>query len=109
MIGDAHGLAENRGMAVEVRPLSENAAVRCAPRLVSALIRAVEECGQASIQIPSGAGHDGVAMSSLTDVGILFVRCREGVSHQPAESVAVDDVGVAIDVLGRFLEVLVPR
>ncbi|MGA8923735.1 MAG: M20/M25/M40 family metallo-hydrolase, partial [Candidatus Dormiibacterota bacterium] len=106
MLSDAHGLAENRGVAVEVRPLSENAAVPCAPRLVSLLTRAVEECGQVAIQIPSGAGHDGVAMSSVTDVGMLFVRCKGGVSHHPAESATVDDVAVAIEVLGRFLELL---
>jgi allantoate deiminase len=106
MLSDAHGLAENRDVAVEVRPLSENAAVQCAPRLVSLLTRAVEDCGQAAIQIPSGAGHDGVAISSLTDVGMLFVRCKGGVSHHPAESAEVHDVAVAIDVLGRFMELL---
>ena len=106
MLSDAHGLAEGRGVAVDVRPLSENSAVACAPRLVSLLTRAVEDCGQVEIQIPSGAGHDGVAMSSLTDVGMLFVRCKGGVSHHPAESVATQDVAVAIDVLSRFLELI---
>lgn len=106
MLSDAHGLAENRGVAVEVRPLNENAAVPCAPRLVSLLTRAVEDCGQAAVQVPSGAGHDGVAMASLTDVGMLFVRCKGGVSHHPAESVEVQDVAVVIDVLGRFLDLL---
>ncbi len=104
---DVHGLAENRGVAVEVRPLSENAAVACAPRLVSLLTRAVEECGQVAFQIPSGAGHDGAAMASLTDVGMLFVRCKGGVSHHPAESAAVQDVAVAIDVLSRLVELIV--
>jgi len=39
-------------------------------------------------------------------VAMLFVRCKDGVSHNPAESVAIADVGVAIDVLGRCLELL---
>jgi len=109
MLADAHGLAENRGVLVEVRPLSENAAVPCAPRLVSLLTRAVEDCGQAAIQLPSGAGHDAVVMSSLSDIGMLFVRCKGGVSHHPAESAAVEDVAVAIDVLGRFLELIAEK
>ena len=54
----------------------------------------------------SGAGHDGVYMSEITEIGMLFVRCRGGVSHNPAESVEEADVAVAIDVLGRFLELL---
>jgi allantoate deiminase len=37
---------------------------------------------------------------------MLFVRCEGGISHNPAESVAVEDVEVAIDVMGRFLEKL---
>jgi acetylornithine deacetylase/succinyl-diaminopimelate desuccinylase-like protein len=45
-------------------------------------------------------------MSSLTDVAMLFVRCKGGVSHNPAESVTTEDVAVAIDVLSRFLELL---
>jgi len=106
MLADAHGLGDSRGVAVHVRPLGENAAVPCAPRLVSLLTRAAEDCGQDAIQLPSGAGHDAVALSSLTDIGMLFVRCKGGVSHHPAESAAVEDVAVAIDVLGRFLELV---
>src|SRR5260370_27942028 len=50
--------------------------------------------------------HDAVAMSALTEVGMLFVRCKGGISHNPAESVTTDDVAVAIDVLSGFLELL---
>ena len=84
--------------------LSENTALPCAPRLVSLLSQAVEDAGQPIVRLPSGAGHDGVAMANLTDVGMLFVRCRGGVSHNPAEAVTAEDVAVAIEVLGRFLE-----
>jgi allantoate deiminase len=47
-----------------------------------------------------------VILSSLTPIAMLFVRCKGGVSHNPAESVAEEDVAVAIEVLGRFLELL---
>ena len=106
IIGDAHALAEGRGLTAEVRPLSENAAVRCSPNLVSLLTEAVEQSEQPAIQMTSGAGHDGVAMSALTGVGMLFVRCKGGISHNPAESVTPDDVTVAIDVTSRFMELL---
>jgi allantoate deiminase len=36
-------------------------------------------------------------------VAMLFVRCRGGVSHNPAESVTTEDVAVAIEVLEQFL------
>jgi allantoate deiminase len=39
-------------------------------------------------------------------VAMLFVRCQEGISHNPAESVRREDVGTAIEVMSRFLTLL---
>jgi allantoate deiminase len=100
----ANAIANRRKLAVAVQLMSENSAVPCSPRLVGLLSQAVADLGHEVVQLPSGAGHDGVAMSSLTDIAMLFVRCKGGISHNPAESVTVDDVGVALDVLGKFLE-----
>jgi allantoate deiminase len=77
--------------------------VACSPRVVALLKEAV---GGDALELPSGAGHDGVYMSELTDFGMLFVRCKGGISHNPAESVQTEDVAVAIEVLGRFLDLL---
>ncbi|XP_075674219.1 allantoate deiminase 1 isoform X3 [Castanea sativa] len=52
----------------------------------------------------SGAGHDAMAMSHLTKVGMLFVRCRGGVSHSPAEHVLDEDVWAAGLAILAFLE-----
>lgn len=52
----------------------------------------------------SGAGHDAMAMARLTRVGMLFVRCRGGVSHSPEEHVAEDDVWAAGLALLRFVD-----
>ena len=104
ILGCAQEIATKRNVAVAAHVLSENTALPCAPRLVSLLSQAVEDAGQPIVRLPSGAGHDGVAMANLTDVGMLFVRCRGGVSHNPAEAVTAEDVAVAIEVLGRFLE-----
>ena len=106
LIASAHGLAENRQVSVDVRPVSENAAVPCAPRLTSLLARAIEESGHEVVELASGAGHDAVVVSQICDVAMLFVRCKDGISHHPAESVDEADVAVAIDVLGRFLGLL---
>jgi len=99
-------LARRRKLAVEIRSLSENAAVRCEPRLVSLLTQAVKNSKQQPLELTSGAGHDAVAMSALTGACMLFERGKGGVSHNPAESVTAADASVAIDVLGRFLDLL---
>lgn len=102
----ANAIANRRKLGVAVELMSENVSVPCAPRLVALLSQAVNSLGHEVVRLPSGAGHDGVAMSSITDIAMLFVRCKGGVSHNPAESVMADDVGVAIDVLGKFLELV---
>jgi allantoate deiminase len=95
--------AKRRKLTVDVRAISERASVACSPRL-TALLR--EAIGGRALEVASGAGHDGVYMSEITEVAMLFVRCKGGISHNPAESVTTDDVGVAIDVLSRFIELL---
>ncbi|KAK3432518.1 hypothetical protein EUGRSUZ_D00017 [Eucalyptus grandis] len=52
----------------------------------------------------SGAGHDAMAISHLTKVGMIFVRCRGGVSHSPEEHVLDDDVWAAGLSVLAFLE-----
>ena len=54
-------------------------------------------------RLPSGAGHDAAMMASIAPATMLFVRCKGGISHNPAESVEAADVAVAIDALERFL------
>ena len=95
--------ARRRRLGVEVRAVSERASVACSERLTQLLREAI---GGRAIEVASGAGHDGVYMSEITDVAMLFVRCKGGVSHNPAESVIEADVAVALDVLSRFLELL---
>jgi len=102
----AREIATRRGVATRAEQLSENSSVPCSPRLLSSLEKAVEAEGIKAVQLASGAGHDGVPMSALTGVAMLFVRCKGGISHNPAESVAAKDVSVSIDVLSRFLELL---
>lgn len=92
-----------RGLRCGWRPLQDHPAVPMAARLRDHLRRAVEAAGVRPYELPSGAGHDAVSLAHLTDVSMLFVRCRGGVSHHPDESVQEGDVAVAIDVVEHFL------
>ena len=59
--------------------------------------------GAAVPRIQAGAGHDAMAMGQVMPVGMLFVRCRGGVSHSPAEYVSPEDVGAATTAALTFL------
>ena len=106
LIDLASNIARHRGTALIATGISENSTVASSPRLTSVLVQAVQDLGHPAVQLASGAGHDAVVMAGLTEIAMLFVRCKGGVSHNPAESVAEADVAVAIEVLDRFLELL---
>ncbi len=71
-----------------------------------ALYHMIEDSGYPVRHLVSGAGHDGSSMAHLAPVGMLFVRCLHGISHNPAESISATDATAAITVLMRFLTLI---
>ena len=72
------------------------AATPCDKRLQQALGAAVETVQGCTLALPSGAGHDAIAMAERWPVGMLFVRNHRGISHHPAESVNTNDVALGV-------------
>ena len=95
-----------RGISPGWHTLQQHRTVPCSPRLTQLLAQAIEAAKYPVYSLPSGAGHDAVAMSDLAEIAMLFVRCKGGISHHPAESVAPEDVAAAIEVLEQFLLLL---
>lgn len=85
----------------DLRP--PTASVAFSPHLQGLLSEAIAAEGSAPVALDSGAGHDAMVMADVTDAVMLFVRCRDGVSHHPDEAVAEADVAAAIRVLRRFI------
>lgn len=102
----ASEIAQKRSVSSTWQLLQEHSAVPCSPPLMHLWEQAIEERGYPLLSLPSGAGHDAAVMSELTPIGMLFVRCRGGISHNPAESVMQEDVAVAIKVAEQFLYLL---
>ena len=97
-------ICARRGIGHTLETLVEAAAVPCAPRLMDRLGAAVERAGLARFDLPSGAGHDAMALAPLTEVAMLFVRCGNGgISHNPLETMTADDADIAAAVLLDFL------
>lgn len=76
----------------------------CDSGLSSALTGAIAAAGIPPRSLVSGAGHDAMTFARIMPATMLFVRCRGGISHNPAETVTVEDVAVALKVLERFVE-----
>jgi allantoate deiminase len=96
--------AAARGVAVAWEPIAEHDATPCSPRLRALAAEAVAAIGVRVHELPSGAGHDAVALAEIAPVAMLFVRCKDGISHHPAESVREDDVALAIAAAIGFVE-----
>jgi len=85
-------IAERRGVGHSIALKHEADALECSRDLRSRLEEAVgavnTRLAPSSARAPllvSGAGHDGMALAQLCEVGMVFVRCRGGVSHSPLE------------------------
>jgi allantoate deiminase len=102
-------VAKRRKLALQVDVTHENRTVPCAPWLKAQIAAAVAAEGHPVFELPSGAGHDGMAMVDIADVGMLFVRCRGGISHHPDEHVDVADADAGARVLLRVIENFLPQ
>ena len=101
LLTQAQAIAARRGIHFAADEFYRIAATPCDTRLQALLAEAVESVQGKTLSLPSGAGHDTIALAERWPVGMLFVRCRGGVSHHPAESVMAEDVALAIDAFTR--------
>lgn len=94
------GFCAGRRLELTVEQIHAAPAVRCAPRLMDAVRTGIRATGDPEPpELFSRAGHDAMALAAITDVGMLFVRCADGISHHPDESVTTEDVALALEAL----------
>ncbi len=101
-------IAARRGIALTSTALWEAKTAPCAPPMQQQIAAAIAAEGIAVHRLPSGAGHDGMAIVDIAPIGMLFVRCKDGVSHNPAEAVTLADVATGLRVLARFILAFTP-
>jgi allantoate deiminase len=109
IVRQIENIARRRKLVLQIDVTHENGTVPCAPWLKSQVSEAIAGEGYPVFELPSGAGHDGMAMIDIADVGMVFVRCRGGISHHPDEHVDKADVDAGARVLLRLIENFRPR
>ena len=87
----AKRIAKKWGIEAAIEPLTDDPPVPLPGRIRQISAEACRARGIPFMELPSGAGHDAMYMAEVTEVGMLFTRCREGISHNPAEYVAPED------------------
>jgi N-carbamoyl-L-amino-acid hydrolase len=86
-------------VAIETKKLHDLAAIRFHPDCVAAVRAGVEALGYSHRDIISGAGHDAVHLSKVTPTAMIFVPCKDGLSHNEAESATREHCAAGAQVL----------
>jgi allantoate deiminase len=97
-------IAERRHLGLTITSTREVATTPCHPHIQDQFAEAIRALGAEPLRLGSGAGHDGQAMAKLCPIGMLFVRCRGGISHNPMEYASPRDLGLAVAALIGFIE-----
>lgn len=93
----AEQIAQRRKLSVRSKTLMNQPAVALDPLLTNQIEEAIRRTGCKPHRMVSGAGHDAMIMAEKVPAAMIFLRTPDGISHDPAESVAVDDVAKAIE------------
>ena len=109
LLAEMNSICARRRVRMQATKTHEGGVTACAPWLMEQIGAAIAAEGIAVRKLPSGAGHDGMAMIDLADIGMLFVRCEKGISHNPAEAISTADAETGARVLLRFVENFKPE
>lgn len=93
----AESITKSRGLNLQTSVLLDQPAVPMNPFLVSQIAEAMRKARCEPYRMVSGAGHDAMIMAARIPSAMIFLRTPGGISHDPAESVAVGDVAKAIE------------
>ncbi|MBT2755484.1 allantoate amidohydrolase [Mesobacillus foraminis] len=96
---ESRKIASQRGIQLKFEEVMKAPPTYCSEEFTSIAMQSIKELGGRPIKLISGAGHDAMAMAELTDVAMLFVRCKEGLSHHPDEACTEEDITAGAEVL----------
>ena len=96
-------IAAERGLSYIIEPIAQDYPVAMHPAMIREIEGAVKEVGIEYMTMPSGAGHDAMHWADVVPTGMIFIPCREGISHNPAEFTEMDDIVTGAEVLDKVL------
>ena len=98
--------AEKRGLSYTIETIAQDHPVEMHPAMIREIEEAVKSVGVEYMTIPSGAGHDAMHWAEVVPTGMIFIPCRDGISHNPVEFAEMDDIITGADVLDKVLRKL---
>jgi N-carbamoyl-L-amino-acid hydrolase len=99
-------IAARRRVSVVIEPLNADPPCQCAPAIIDAITAAATTQGLGSVPLISRAYHDSLFMSRVAPTGMIFIPCRDGVSHRPDEYASPEAIARGVAVLADTLAAL---
>jgi N-carbamoyl-L-amino-acid hydrolase len=99
----SQAIANKRGLNVQSELLNADPPARCAEFIINTLVQSCAEAKYTHKEMISRAYHDSLFMARIAPVGMLFIPCRNGVSHRPDEYSAPESIGAGVRVLAHAL------
>jgi allantoate deiminase len=99
----AKEICEKRGLRVSFTERIRINPVPCSPSMLDVMRAQSREMNLSCPELVSGAGHDAQLIAALTDMGMIFVRCKDGVSHNPEEFAEAADIVLGTELLSRVV------
>ena len=92
-------LGAESGLPIEIVPVSGYPAQPFHAECIDAVARAADRLGHSHMRVVSGAGHDAVYMARLAPTGMIFIPCKDGISHNEIEDARPEHIAAGADVL----------
>ncbi len=92
-------LSAESGLPIAITPVSAYPAQAFHADCVDAVARAAGKLGYSAMPVVSGAGHDAVYMARLAPAGMIFIPCKDGISHNEIEDAKAEHITAGCNVL----------
>ena len=103
MVAAINGIAAAHGTPASITMLVNDTPVTMSPEIISLLEECARDLNLPAMRIVSGAGHDTMNMAAITQTGMIFLRCKDGLSHNPEEYASPEDIMQGLDLLTEAL------
>lgn len=94
-------ITEEHQLAYKISEDTNSEPRYCSERIMHVMREESKQIGLNPIELMSGPFHDSLAMSYVCEYGMIFVRCKDGISHNPKEYSTIEDISLGTELLYR--------
>lgn len=92
-------ICQRRAIPFDLQVLADETPVSLHASVIGLFEQLCQQKAASFMKLPSGAGHDAMHWAHKAPTGMLFIPCKNGISHNPAESATVSDIAAATEIL----------